>query len=687
MTEDQSRSLAEVEALLARLGCDLVLVPEASGDAAWRAGFGTVRTRLEALGGPTAARLCARVDALVGAASAEDARAAFDALVADVSAWRDGTAAVPAEGSAPDGASGTGDDDLEMLRADPELASMFVAEALDHLGTIEASILKLESSPRDAQLLNDIFRPFHTIKGNAGALGVGRVQQLAHTVETLLDHCRSGRLTPGPHEIDAVLKAVDLLTTMIQDIGPRLGGGEGRDVWPASLVLMDAIQALSAAAASPGGEPRGTDPHQERPTQAPALPEEPRRRAEDQPGHHAVRVDTRKLDTLIDMVGELVVAQSILYGHPAWQAALDERAARQLAQLRRITGDLQRTAMSMRMVPIRSTFQKMARLVRDLSKQAGKQVELVFSGGETELDRKVVEEITDPLMHMIRNSLDHGIERPEERMRAGKPPTGRVELTASHEAGNIAITVADDGRGLQLARILEKAVERGLVPEGASLTPQEIHQLIFKPGFSTAVEVTAISGRGVGMDVVRRNIESLRGRVDISSTPGEGTRFQIKLPLTLAIVEGLLVAAGDQRYVVPTFAVRESLRPAPGDVHHVQGAPRMIRVRDSLLPLVRLSDLFGIGASGLSPAEMTAVVIEDDGRRLALLVDRLLGKQEVVVKSLGSAFRHVRGVAGGAILGDGLVGLILDAGGVMDLTDERGPEYGGRPSPQRRAAA
>jgi two-component system chemotaxis sensor kinase CheA len=307
--------------------------------------------------------------------------------------------------------------------------------------------------------------------------------------------------------------------------------------------------------------------------------------------------------------------------------------------------------------------------VRDLSRHAGKSVELVFTGDETELDRKVVEEITDPLMHMIRNSLDHGIEPEAERRRAGKPLTGRVELSAAHAAGSIVITVADDGRGLQEDRILAKAIERGMVPAGAQLTPAEVHQLIFRPGFSTATDVTAISGRGVGMDVVRRNIETLRGRVDIASTPGAGTRFLIKLPLTLAIVEGLLVAVGTERYVIPTFAVRESLRPRPDQVHHVQGAPRMIRVRDSLVPMVRLASLFGAGDPGRPPSELVAVVIEDDGRRVAVLVERLLGKQEVVVKSLGDAFKHVRGVAGAAILGDGQVGLILDAGGVLALMD------------------
>jgi two-component system chemotaxis sensor kinase CheA len=311
----------------------------------------------------------------------------------------------------------------------------------------------------------------------------------------------------------------------------------------------------------------------------------------------------------------------------------------------------------------------MARLVRDLSKQSRKPVDLVLSGEDTELDRKVVEEINDPLMHMIRNSMDHGIESPADRQKAGKNPAGRLSLSASHQGGNIVIAISDDGRGLHADKILAKAVERGIVPPGASLPLSEVHQLIFKPGFSTAEKITEISGRGVGMDVVRRNIEALRGRIEINTEPGKGTTFAIKLPLTLAIVEGLLLRVGEERFVMPTFSIRESLRPKRERVHTVQGVPRMIQVRDSLLPLINLAKVFNIHDAIQDPCEATVVVIEDDGRFVAVLVDQLVGKQEVVIKSLGPAFAGLRGVAGGAILGDGRIGLILDAGGVIGLAE------------------
>jgi two-component system chemotaxis sensor kinase CheA len=368
------------------------------------------------------------------------------------------------------------------------------------------------------------------------------------------------------------------------------------------------------------------------------------------------------------MVGELVIVQSLIAEDPAVRAA-DERLSRNLAQLTRLASDLQRNAMSMRMMPVRQTFQKMARLVRDLSKKSGKPVELVLTGEDTELDRKVVEEINDPLMHMIRNSVDHGIEPPDVRKKNGKSPMGRLSLSASHQGGNIVIAIVDDGGGLNADKILAKAVSQGLVPAGAKMDLTEIHQLIFRPGFSTADKVTEISGRGVGMDVVRRNIEALRGRIEIISEMGKGTTFLIKLPLTLAIVDGLLLRVGSERFVMPTFSIRESLRPAPERVHKVQGVPRMIQVRDQLLPLISLAKIFNIPDAMTDPCETTAVVIEDDGRYVAMLVDQLVGKQEVVIKSLGPAFAGIRGVAGGAILGDGRIGLILDAGGLMGLME------------------
>jgi two-component system, chemotaxis family, sensor kinase CheA len=594
-----------------------------------------------------------------------------------------------------DGTLAMDDSELELLRSDPELAGMFFAEALDHLGSIESTVLALEATPGDVKLLNDLFRPFHTIKGNAGALGITSVQEVAHRVENLLDLGRSGKHAIGPTEIDVILKAVDVVTAMLQDLKRRVDGEpataamafDARQLMTEVEAVIDggspAIPVAPVAAVAPvvinlddlvpDAEPmaQGAAPA------VPAVPvvvHEPAPVAAAGPKRESVRmdtvkVDTRKLDNLVDMVGELVIVQAMIQEDPVLGKATgsSERLTRNMGQLKRITTDLQRNAMAMRMVPVRQTFQKMARLVRDLGKKSGKVVELDLVGEDTELDRQVVEDINDPLMHMVRNSVDHGIEDADRRQHSGKSPVGHLTLSAYHHGGSIVIAVQDDGAGLNTEKIRRKAISQGLIAEDQVLSDAEIHQLIFRAGFSTADKVTEISGRGVGMDVVRRNIEALRGRVEIQSVAGQGTTFLIKLPLTLAILDGLVIRAAGRRFVLPTFAVCESLRPTPGQVHSVQGRPQMIQVRSSLLPMASLGDLLGIPEAVVAPTERTAIVIDDNGNRLAILVDELVGKQEVVIKSLGVTFSAVRGIAGGAIMGDGRVGLILDAAGLWSL--------------------
>lgn len=444
---------------------------------------------------------------------------------------------------------------------------------------------------------------------------------------------------------------------MIEDLGHRLSGHAGVETTASRLALMALVDSVIA------GSPDVTAAmHAGAATDGQGVTA---RRSDEQA---SVKVDTRKLDSLVDMVGELVIVQSILNEDPRLQRAADERLSKNLAQLRRITSDLQRNAMALRMVPIRQTFQKMARLVRDLSKKAGKPVDFVMSGEDTELDRKVVEEINDPLMHMIRNSVDHGIEDPSTRQARGKRPQGRLSLSAFHQSGNIVIEIVDDGGGLNTEKILAKAVKQGLVAPDATPSADDIHQLIFHPGFSTADQVTEISGRGVGMDVVRRNIEALRGRIEIQSVPGKGATFSIRLPLTLAILDGLVLKAGAERFVLPTFSIRESLRPDRSQVHSVYGEQCMVRVRDELIPLISLAELLSIDDAHVANAwEGTVVVIEDEGCRSALLVDELVGKQEVVIKALGDTFKKVKGVAGGAILGDGRIGLILDGATIVKM--------------------
>ncbi len=365
------------------------------------------------------------------------------------------------------------------------------------------------------------------------------------------------------------------------------------------------------------------------------------------------------------MVGELVIAQSMIRHHGEPNSVANPQLQRNLAQLTRITGEVQKTAMSMRMVPIGQLFQKSVRLVRDLTRKSGKRADVEIFGEDTELDRTIVEDLSDPLVHMIRNSADHGLEMPDERERAGKSPAGRIVLKAYHQAGHIVIEISDDGRGLVREKILKKAKERGLVQDGANLSDKEVFNLIFEPGFSTAEKITDISGRGVGMDVVRKQIQKMRGRIDIESQAGHGTAFFMKLPLTLAVIDGLVVSVGKERYILPIFAVREIFRPQADAVFTVENRNEMLLARGKLLPVVRLHERFSVKPRSRDLAASVVVVAESGGKRFCLMVDELIGKQEVVIKNLGETFKNVAGLAGGAILGDGRVGLILDLEGVL----------------------
>jgi two-component system chemotaxis sensor kinase CheA len=381
-------------------------------------------------------------------------------------------------------------------------------------------------------------------------------------------------------------------------------------------------------------------------------------------GDRLVKVDTGKLDYLVDMVGELVVAQSLIRHDPAFKSTTDMRLQRNLLQLGRITDEVQRASMAMRMVPIGQLFQKMERLIRDLSRKHGKKIELETQGRDIEMDRNMVEELGDPLMHMVRNAVDHGIETAEQRLASGKAPVAKVRLRAQHQAGQVLITVSDDGRGIDRQRIFDKAVRMGLVEPTASLSDNDVFHLIFEPGFSTAEKVTDLSGRGVGMDVVKKQIHKLRGRIEIASRPGAGTDFLLKLPLTLAIIDGLIVKVGGERFIVPLASVREVLQPREGMITTMENRAEVAVVRDHLFPIVRLHERFGVEPRSRNLMDGLLMMLETHGRTYSLAVDELIGKQEVVIKNLGETFRDVPGVAGGAILGDGRVGLILDVDGL-----------------------
>ncbi|MFO0775890.1 MAG: chemotaxis protein CheA [Nitrospiraceae bacterium] len=382
-----------------------------------------------------------------------------------------------------------------------------------------------------------------------------------------------------------------------------------------------------------------------------------------------IRVDTAKIDRLINLVGELVITQSMLTDIgknfvPTKIPVLLEH----MAQLERNTREIQERVMGIRMLQIGTAFQRFPRLVRDLAQKSGKKLQLVTAGEETELDKGVIESIGDPLTHLIRNSADHGLEPPDERRAAGKPELGTIKLNAFHEGGAISITVEDDGRGLNRDRILAKAIKNGLIQEGDKLTDDQIWQMIFAPGFSTAEKITDVSGRGVGMDVVKRNIEALGGTVGIKTTAGKGTVFTLKLPLTLAIIDGMTVRVGDELYIIPLVSIVESIQPQANTIRTIADQAELINVRGAYHPIVRLHEVFTVKADHTDLLESILVIVETEGERVAVMVDELVGQQQVVIKSLEKNFRKVHGIAGATILGDGTVGFILDIRGLLDLT-------------------
>ncbi|WP_244154316.1 chemotaxis protein CheA [Desulfospira joergensenii] len=580
------------------------------------------------------------------------------------------------------------DDDMEIL-------SDFISEAEENLDSIEVNLIELEQDPGNKEIINDIFRPFHTIKGVSGFLSLTKINKLAHTTENLLDSARSGDFLINPKATDAILASVDTLKRLVERVKQGVGTGfrqpeDDIDVESLRDRLKKLQLSLTHMEKEPLGEilvnkgvitrdnlEQGLETQKDQPDRkigeilmdetrvdsryiASALMEQnlPRKPAASQ-----VKVSTQKLDDLVDYAGELVIAQSMLRQKTSENARLNQS----VAQLGLIVTNMQNIAMSMRMIPIKATFMKMIRLVRDLSKKSGKEVNLEMSGEDTEIDRNVVDALYEPMVHMIRNSVDHGIEPGPDRIEKGKPAQGAVLLRAYHKGGHINIEIEDDGKGLDKERILEKAKSTGLISGKEQMSDAQIYDLILRPGFSTARKITDVSGRGVGMDVVKDGIEKFRGQLNIESEKGKGTKFTISLPLTLAIIDGMLVRVGQEKYVIPTTAIQKAFKPMSGDCYTVEGKGEMVRDRGRLIPLIRLDEAFGNG-SGKNPVrDSLVVIVESKDETRALLIDELLGKDEYVIKSLGGNMEEIKGLAGGAILSDGRVGLILDIHGIFSL--------------------
>lgn len=585
------------------------------------------------------------------------------------------------------------------VQSDRELLAEFCNEGRDLLLDVENGVLVLEEDPTQRDTLNSVFRAFHTFKGGAGFLGLVPIKNLAHELESLLDAIRQNKITVSRPVIDLILEGGDRLRQFVDVITRALDTPSKQPpVVPTSRLIARVVACLAGETfdQSPPAGGKMADEETAAPepivspilavaevatqpmvAQAPQLaPTTPAKIStpmtatrgsgtEGAEAAAAIRITIDKLDTLVDLVAELVIAQAMVVQNPELSDLGNHNLSRDILVLQRITKDLQHNAMSLRMVPIRGGFQKITRLVRDLAASQEKQIQLLIQGEETEIDRNIVAELSDPLIHMVRNSCDHGIELPQERIAAGKPAMGTIRLSAFHQGGGIVVKISDDGKGLDAERIFKKAVERGMVEEGATLSKEEIFDFIFAPGFSTAAVVTDLSGRGVGMDVVRGNISKLRGRIEVSSDLGVGTTFTIFLPLTLAIIDGMVVGVGDHRYVIPTLAVRESFRPTADMISTVLDHGKLVRKRNQLIPLIHLGELLGISYRHPDATEGIVILVESGTVQRCIVVDTLIGKSEVVIKDLGPAFEGQTAMSGAAIMGDGRVALILDVDAIV----------------------
>ena len=528
------------------------------------------------------------------------------------------------------------------------IIAAFIAEGEESLHLMEQQAMAAEADPDNPDLLDDIFRVAHTIKGNAAALGFPALAGFAHTLEDLLDTLRDRHLTLSSDVVSVILSATDALRALFQRVSQGLDG-----LSSAQQELKEEIVSKVAGLTSTG-QVAAVDAGLSPVTVAGSAAQESR--------HRFLRVEVSKLDKMLNLTGEIAIIQGRLL-RMAEDLAVDSRGCvvELQRECERLQRELQEQVMSARMVPVGPLFQHLARTVRDLSRSQKKQVRLEAAGCEVEVDTRVLEQLKDPLLHMIRNAIDHGIEVPAARTARGKSAFGIIQLKASHASGNILIQLSDDGAGFNRKSILQKAKAAGLVDDGERLSDQEVFRLVFRPGFSTAEQVTELSGRGVGMDVVRRNIEALRGSIDIESVEGAGSTFTLRLPLTLAIIAGFSIMSGDETYVIPLETISECLDLPTEYIASEHGG--VISLRGEALPFVRLSNV--LGTTQAKNKRESIIVLQLGNQRAGLAVDELLGESQAIIKPLDRLFHKVPGISGSTILGDGRVALILDVTTLM----------------------
>ncbi|MCP4727442.1 MAG: chemotaxis protein CheA [bacterium] len=568
----------------------------------------------------------------------------------------------------------------------PEMTQQFISEATEILDTLEQDLIEIENNPENSDVIGTAFRKLHTFKGNCGLLGYGDLEQLSHRLETMLDLMRSGKITNIKSNIKIVLNVLDILQEGVDSL---IKGGSG-DVPKTDIMLEllnDVIKEVDPEfkPESPKTKKAVTKKPEETPEKSTEKKTDVKEEVKTKPAQKAketkqppkaaamvkkdIRVDLDKVDKLVDLVGEISLAENMVVQNPDLNGIKMQNFERAAHHLNGLVSELQYVSMSLRMIPIAGTFRKMIRLVHDLSYKSGKKVTLETRGEDTEVDKTVVEQIADPLVHIVRNSIDHGIEPPEERLELGKVENSVLLIEAKHEGGEVWISIVDDGRGLNKDRILEKAKSQGLIDgDGEGLSDEEIFKYIFEPGFSTAKKITEVSGRGVGMDVVKRNIEKLKGNIDVKSEKGQGTTITLRIPLTLALIDGMLVKVGDTRYIIPLLEIRESINPSESDITLTPDGREIVKVRNDLVPVVRLHKMYDIEPMNQELHKSILILLSHRGRSYCLAVDQVLGQQQAVIKGLSDYIGDVSGASGCTILGDGIVSLILDVGSLYEMS-------------------
>ncbi len=549
----------------------------------------------------------------------------------------------------------------------------FVTESLEHLENIESKILKLEQDPHNEEILNEIFRPLHTIKGISAYLNLEIINKLAHQSESYLDKLRKGEFKVKSTCIDLILKIKDVLMNLIHLVKAQLNDAP---------ISQELVPNLNEIYGNLDRCAKNQNLSEEENSEKPVLetPAEGNLVSEKNVNEHeakaividdTVKISAKKLDNLLNLVGELVISHNQISQNQNLKKLVDPTLQKTITHSSNIIRDVQQISMGLRMVPIKQTFHKMKRLVRDLSQKSDKQVELHISGAETELDRSTIEYLNDPLIHLIRNAMDHGIESAEERVQLGKTEAARINLKAYHSSGNIVIEINDNGRGIDEQKILESGIKKGLVRKDENLSESEVLKLIFEPGFSTAQKVTEISGRGVGMDVVKKNVDKLSGNIQISTEKGEGSTFILKFPLTMAIMDGMVIEISGEQYILPVLSIKESVRPNHNDINGFMDRGEMIKIRENLFPLVRLQQVLEIEGTEKNVEESIIMVVDNGGKSFGLQVDKILGQQQIVIKNINPYFGSMRGISGYTILGNGMVGLILDTKDLLELHKEQ----------------